>query len=149
MAKLTNLVMVGKWNNWSTNTQNQWWMDFTVSVSVRISLNRVDPCLYKILVYFKRILSFCKLPSAYQIDLLFTHTNCHGNHGSFLFFSVYVFNESFCYKIVPTTIFWGFLLQEIIYNVGNSFHFSTEQNFHWYNEKLVQLGSVSTPKHLN
>lgn len=45
------LVVIGKWYDGSTYTQNQWWMDFTVSVSIRICFFWIEPCLNKILLH--------------------------------------------------------------------------------------------------
>lgn len=43
------LIMIRKWYNWSTNTQNQGWMDLTMCICSRVGLFWMNSCLYKIL----------------------------------------------------------------------------------------------------
>lgn len=117
--------MIGKWYNWSTNTQNQWRVDLTMGISFRISFRRIDSCLYKILEQNLQQLNLwnCLIFSQetrwvhsmildFHQSKLFTHTDGHRNHCCLLFFRVNIFYKALCYKIMPTTIIWAFLKEE-------------------------------------
>jgi len=123
--KKVHLVVIRKRNNWRTNTKYQWRMNLTMRVCLRIRLIWVLSRIYKVLKFISlasageseyrrkraELLIKCQGCSARRISMradtrisehvqsdthaYLTYIYGHGNHGSLLFFSIYVLYISF------------------------------------------------------